>query len=154
MKQLQLQPQGSPGELFIAGVGLARGYLNQPELTAQRFIKNTFTEIKGQRLYRTGDLVRYLDDGNLAFIGRVDHQVKLRGFRIELGEIEHQLSSCTDINASVTMVREDKPGQKHLVAYFTSDSNDLRTRLLTADIKAGITKSFTRLYGAKPICSP
>ncbi|MBL4661675.1 MAG: amino acid adenylation domain-containing protein, partial [Alcanivoracaceae bacterium] len=136
-EQLQLQPTGSPGELFIAGVGLARGYLNQPELTAQRFIKNTFATIKGSRLYRTGDLVRYLDDGNIAFMGRVDHQVKLRGFRIELGEIEHQLSSCVDINASVAMIREDNPGQKHLVAYFTSDAT-LEDSLLIADIKTSL----------------
>ena len=128
--QLEVQPKGSLGELFIGGVGLARGYLNQPKLTAERFIKNNFAAINSERLYRTGDLVRYLDDGNLEFIGRVDHQIKLRGFRIELGEIEHQLSSHPEVNASVMMVREDKPGQKHLVAYFTSDSNDKDTVLI------------------------
>ena len=118
----QLQPKGAAGELFIAGIGLARGYLNQPQLTSEKFVENNYSAISSQRLYRTGDLVRYLDDGNLAFLGRVDHQVKLRGFRIELGEIEYQLSSHPDIEASVVLVREDKPGQKLLVAYFTSDS--------------------------------
>ena len=79
---------GVPGELHIGGVGLARGYLNHPELTSQKFIPNPFSSEAGARLYRTGDLVRYRADGNLEFIGRLDHQVKIRGFRIELGELE------------------------------------------------------------------
>ncbi len=117
-EQLQLQPKGAPGELFIGGVGLARGYLNQAELTRQRFIESVPST--GSRLYRTGDLVRCLPDGNLEFLGRVDHQVKLHGLRIELGEIEHQLSQQEVVDASVVMVREDRPGQQQLVAYFTS----------------------------------
>jgi non-ribosomal peptide synthetase component F len=95
--QKQLVPIGVPGELYIGGVGVTRGYLNRPELTADRFILNPFSNDSGSRLYKTGDLVRYLPDGNIEYLGRIDHQVKIRGFRIELGEIEavlrqHRLS--------------------------------------------------------------
>ena len=85
----QLQPIGIPGELCIAGDGLARGYLKQPELTAEKFINNHF--VPGTKMYRTGDLARWLPDGNIEYLGRIDHQVKIRGFRIELGEIENRL---------------------------------------------------------------
>ena len=119
----QLQPIGTPGELYIGGVGLARGYLNQPELTAERFIRHPFSSDPSARLYRTGDWVRYRADGQLEFIGRTDHQVKLRGFRIELGEIEHQLSQCEWVDQAAVLVREDSPGQRRLVGYYTfSDS--------------------------------
>ncbi len=119
-KQMEIIPQGSPGELFIGGIGLARGYLNQPQMTAERFIENPYFDANNpassQRLYRTGDLVRYLPDGNLAFIGRVDDQIKIRGFRIELGEIAHQLNQQAGIDSSLVLAKEG-PAGKYLVAY-------------------------------------
>jgi non-ribosomal peptide synthase protein (TIGR01720 family) len=110
-------PIGVPGELHIGGVGLARGYLNLPELTAATFIPNPFSQQPGARLYKTGDLARYLPDGNIEFLGRIDHQVKLRGFRIELGEIEAALRQHPAVQETIVLVREDKPGEKRLVAY-------------------------------------
>lgn len=116
-----LQPVsiGVPGEIYIGGAGLARGYLNQPDLTAQKFIPNPF--LSGTRLYKTGDLARYLPDGNIEFIERIDGQVKLRGFRIELGEIETRLNQHLQVKQAVVLVREDIPGKKRLVAYIVSN---------------------------------
>jgi surfactin family lipopeptide synthetase A len=110
-------PRGAAGELYVGGVGLARGYLSKPGLTAETFIANPFSDKPGERLYKTGDLVRYLPDGNIDFIGRVDHQVKIRGFRIELGEIESTISSIDGVKQAIVLAREDEPGQKKLVAY-------------------------------------
>ncbi|WAJ35465.1 amino acid adenylation domain-containing protein [Pseudomonas sp. GOM7] len=114
--QQQLAPLGVAGELYIGGDGLAVGYLNQPELTAERFIQH----VELGRLYRTGDLVRWRADGNLEYLGRNDSQIKLRGFRIELGEIEASLARYNGIEASAVLLREDTPGDKRLVAYFTA----------------------------------
>lgn len=114
---LQPQPIGVPGELYIGGVGLARGYLNQPELTVERFIPNPFSNQPGARLYKTGDLARYQPDGNIEYLGRIDHQVKIRGFRIELGEIEAVLSQYPALRETVVIAREDVTGDKRLVAY-------------------------------------
>ncbi|NEP88101.1 MAG: amino acid adenylation domain-containing protein [Okeania sp. SIO2C2] len=128
-KNRQLMPVGVAGELYISGAGLARGYLNRPELTQEKFIPHLFSQQQNARLYKTGDLARYLPDGNLEFLGRIDHQVKIRGYRIEIGEIEALLNSYPIVKETVVLVREDNPGDKRLVAYIvpqtkiTSSSN-------------------------------
>ncbi|MGO4532519.1 amino acid adenylation domain-containing protein [Paenibacillus sp. 2TAF8] len=127
---LQLVPPGVDGELCVAGVGLARGYLNQPELTAEKFVEHPF--IPGERLYRTGDLARWLPDGNLEYLGRIDHQVKIRGFRIEIGEIEEQLLKIDSVQETIVIAREGKSGQElcaYLVAGHSLTLGDLRSAL-------------------------
>ncbi|MFN6566172.1 non-ribosomal peptide synthetase, partial [Dendronalium sp. ChiSLP03b] len=155
----QLVPVGVPGEIYVSGAGLARGYLNQPDLTAQRFISSPFEKVEGrrqeaeggeeagrefltsnsslstvsilenkkERLYKTGDLVRYRADGNLEFLGRVDHQVKLRGFRIELGEIEAVLSQHQGVQETVVVAKTDEHSQQQLVAYVVPQAEQVIT---------------------------
>jgi amino acid adenylation domain-containing protein len=133
--KLQPVPIGVPGEIYIGGAGLARGYLNQPELTKKRFISNLLNHKLQSRLYKTGDLARYLPDGNLEYLGRIDHQVKIRGFRIELGEIENALLKHPAVREIVVLAREDKPRIQQLVAYIvlladqTPTINELRSYL-------------------------
>ena len=121
-QQMRPVPVGIAGELYIGGDGLARGYLNRPELTRERFIADLVSDDPQGRLYKTGDLVRYLSDGNIEFLGRIDHQVKIRGYRIELGEIESVLNEHSAVRESVVMAREEETGDKRLVAYVVQDS--------------------------------
>jgi amino acid adenylation domain-containing protein/non-ribosomal peptide synthase protein (TIGR01720 family) len=120
-RYLQLVPVGVPGELHIGGAGIARGYLNRPELTADKFIPNPFSHESGGRLYKTGDLVRYLPNGDIEFLGRIDHQVKIRGYRIELAEIEALLSQHPGVQQTVVVAHADKPGDKRIVAYWVTE---------------------------------
>lgn len=116
--QLQPIPIGLPGELHIGGVGLARGYLNGPAFTAERFIPNPFARRAGARLYKTGDLARYHSDGTIGFLGRIDNQTKIRGHRIERGEIEAVLADHASVKEVIVVDQEDAVGQKCLIAYF------------------------------------
>jgi amino acid adenylation domain-containing protein len=128
-------PIGVVGEIHIGGDGLARGYLNNPELTAEKFIYHSLGGEPARRLYRTGDHARYLAGGNIEFLGRIDHQVKIRGYRIELGEIEATLAQHPAIRGAIAMVREDHSGDKRLVAYLvvrreqSFDASDVRKHL-------------------------
>ena len=108
-------PIGVPGELYVAGALLTRGYINNPELTAQKFVAHPFKA--GARAYRTGDLARYLPNGDIEFLGRIDHQIKIRGYRIEPGEIENELANHPGVQENVVVMREDVPGQPYLAAY-------------------------------------
>ncbi|HEY0607316.1 MAG TPA: amino acid adenylation domain-containing protein, partial [Herpetosiphonaceae bacterium] len=125
-RQLQLLPIGVPGELFIGGDGLARGYHNRSDLTAEKFVPNPFSVNPGARMYRTGDLMRYREDRTLDFLGRIDHQVKVRGFRIELGEIETALRQHEDVREAVVLVRHEG-GDARLVAYIVGEQTNKGT---------------------------
>ncbi|MEH1968906.1 amino acid adenylation domain-containing protein [Nostoc sp.] len=116
-KNYQPVPVGIPGMLYIGGAGLARGYFNQSELTAEKFIPNPYANQPGERLYKTGDLARYLPNGEIEYIGRIDYQVKVRGFRIELGEIEALINQHPTVRETVVVVREDSGNSQRLVAY-------------------------------------
>ena len=116
---LLLQPVGVIGELFIGGIGVARGYYNQPELTADKFVDNPLEP--GERMYRTGIWPDGCPDGNIQFLGRGDHQVKIRGYRIELGEIEASLLKHESVREAVVIARDDQSQQKYLCAYLVAD---------------------------------
>jgi acyl carrier protein len=155
-ERLQQVPIGAPGELHIGGVGLAKGYLNRPELTAEKFIPHPFSNEPGARLYKTGDLARFLPDGQISFMGRVDHQIKIRGYRIEPNEIVSVLNEHPAIQTSIVVAREDTPGDKRLVAYIVLvpeahiTTSSLRKSLMTRLPDYMIPVSFVRLE-AQPL---
>ena len=123
-EQLNPMPIGTVGEIYIAGDGVARGYWNRPELTAERFVRNPF-DVKQGMMYRTGDLGKFTETGEIHCLGRIDQQVKIRGYRIELGEIENVLHRINDVKEAVVVAREDRPGDQRLVAYVVPRANTL-----------------------------
>lgn len=150
---LQPVPIGVPGELYVGGASLTRGYLNRPALTAERFLPHPFSAEPGARLYKTGDLVRYRSDGQLEYLGRLDQQVKLRGIRIELGEIEASLTQHPDVREAVVSLREDTPGEPRLVAYVVPvqklgpSARELRRWLAKQLLPAMVPAAFVMLAG-------
>jgi amino acid adenylation domain-containing protein len=135
--QLQPVPVGVAGEICVGGVGVGRGYLNNPEQTRSAFIDHPFAP--GQRFYRTGDLGRYRADGVIEFLGRRDFQVKIRGFRIELGEIESRLARCAGVHEALVVAREDQPGERRLVAYYVPQDGASEAALEAATLRAALT---------------
>jgi len=131
--RLQPVPIGIVGELYLAGKGLARGYVRRPDLTAEKFIPDPLSAQPDGRLYKTGDLARYLEDGSIEYIRRVDHQVKLRGFRIELGEIEAVLAAHVQVHEAVVVVREETSGEQRLIAYLTRETDGA---IVTSELRA------------------
>ena len=134
--QLNPVPIGVTGELYIGGEGLARGYLGRPDLTAERFIQNPFSERPGARMYKTGDLARYLADGHIEYVGRIDHQVKIRGYRIELGEIEFALTQLPMVQEAVVLAQDAPAGGQRLVAYvvLTSAPSEFASGMLRTEL--------------------
>ncbi len=119
-RRLQPLPAGVPGELYVGGDGVARGYLDRPDLTAERFVPDPFSSRPGRRLYRTGDLARLLPDGNVDFLGRTDNQVKIRGFRVEPGEVEAALLRLPEVAAGAVLAVADSAGERSLAAFYTA----------------------------------
>jgi amino acid adenylation domain-containing protein len=147
-RHLQPMPVGVAGEIYIGGAGVSRGYLNRPELTADRFMADPFTDEPGERMYKTGDMACYQPDGTIRYLGRNDSQVKLRGFRIELGEIEARLAQHPAIREAVVLVREDHPADQRLVAYYAGEEvgdGELREYLSSALPDYMIPAAYVRL---------
>jgi amino acid adenylation domain-containing protein len=137
-EQLELAPRGITAEIMVGGPSLARGYFGRPDLTAERFVPNPFSD-NGERLYRTGDLARCRIDGNIEFLGRIDQQMKIRGFRIELGEIEAALARCSGVREAAVVAIEDRPGEKRVVAYATgTDEGAPDAAMLRAELRRSL----------------
>jgi amino acid adenylation domain-containing protein len=130
---LGMVSDGEIGEIYVGGAGVSKGYLNRPELTAERFVADPFSDRAGARLYRSGDLARRLENGDVEYLGRGDMQVKIRGFRIELGEIEAALADCEEVQQAVVLARKDGPGEPKLVGYYrgSADVKDVRDHLVS-----------------------
>ena len=151
-------PVGEVGELYVGGAGLARGYLNQPELTAQRFIPHPFSPELGERLYRSGDLARQLPGGELEYLGRIDDQVKIRGYRIELGDIEWAMLQYPGVKHAVVVAKDDAGGSKRLVGYIVPDcvfdrtglTQFLHTRLVDAPVQGAGGHSDSPVHSLDP----
>ncbi|HET8846230.1 MAG TPA: non-ribosomal peptide synthetase, partial [Ktedonobacteraceae bacterium] len=143
-EHLQPVPVGVEGELYLGGAGLAQGYLNRPDLTAERFLPDPFGLLPGSRLYRTGDRVRAREDGALLFMGRRDGQVKLRGFRIEYAEIEHCLQQHPAIHLATVTLREDRPADKRLVAYLVSAAENRSEEVPEEAVSAEVLRTYLR----------
>ncbi|MDJ0674318.1 MAG: amino acid adenylation domain-containing protein [Calothrix sp. MO_167.B42] len=137
-ERLEPVPLGVTGEVYVGGMGVSRGYLNQPQLTAQRFVPNPFSEQPGARLYRTGDLARRLINGDLEYLGRIDNQVKVRGFRIELGEIEAALAAIPQVSETLVIAYAQGEDDKRLVAYVVPHGTPPEPRELRASLKASL----------------
>ncbi len=152
-------PVGVPGEIYIGGAGVARGYLGRPDLTAERFVPDPFAIERGEpgaRLYKSGDLARLLPSGDLEFLGRNDHQVKIRGVRLELGEIEAALAGAPGVREAAVLAREDRPGERRLVAYYTTDREpapnvDELRRHLAASLPEGMVPAMYLRLPALPL---
>ncbi|UCH93755.1 MAG: amino acid adenylation domain-containing protein [Candidatus Aminicenantes bacterium] len=154
----KLQPIGIPGELCLAGTGVAIGYLNKQELTKEKFVDDPFTPLKHRlntagKMYKTGDLARWFPDGTIEFLGRIDHQVKIRGYRIELGEIETQLKKHEQIKEAVVLTREIQAGDKHLMAYIVLSDPDKAKEITAAEYdKPGVDRGMAwREYMSKKL---
>jgi amino acid adenylation domain-containing protein len=140
-ENLDVVPAGVAGELHIAGIGLARGYLNRGELTAEKFVPNPFSREPGARMYKSGDLARYRADGNIEYLGRIDHQVKIRGFRIELGEIEAALTALPAVREAVVLARDDGPGGQRLAAYLVLHEGSATEAFDPASLRQALLQS-------------
>jgi amino acid adenylation domain-containing protein len=136
-------PVGVPGELYLAGGGLSRGYLGRPELTAERFLPDPLAEEPGARMYRTGDLTFQRINGELEYLGRIDRQVKVRGYRIELGEVEAAIAAHSGVQAVAAMVREDQPGDRRLVAYVVVDDEAVTPAEIRRTVQARLPEAMT-----------
>jgi amino acid adenylation domain-containing protein len=139
-------PIGVPGELYLAGDGLARGYYGRPDLTAERFVANPFAARQGARMYKTGDLCRWRLDGDLEYLGRMDHQIKLRGFRIELGEIEAVLTEHKGVKQAIVLAREDQPGNPQLVAYVVAETDAVPAEGSAEAVPEAIVKQWESVW--------
>ncbi len=153
-QEMQPVPVGVPGELYIGGIGVARGYWQRPDLTAEKFLPDAFSRAGGQRMYRSGDVARFHRDGWIEYLGRTDHQVKIRGFRIELGEIEAALLRRQIIKDTVVIAHEHKPGDKRLVAYVVPAEtiSEHQQPLLIEELKAAHPRRIAALHGAFCVC--